>query len=195
MLIDVRIEGISALLIHRFGEAQEDGAPTRAIITDRKDPRAEAASHAYVAKDGSYYFSAFCIPGSMANAGANHKMKGSRKTLRFVVPSAITVLADAITILDPATDQPIPNFEVDARPVTIPATKGRIMRYRPRFNKWAARFELSLESHLLSLDMAQQLLVEAGQSIGIGDFRPEKRGPFGRFRVTLFAERKELEAA
>lgn len=25
-----------------------------------------------------------------------------------------------------------------------------------------------------------------GQSIGIGDFRPEKRGPFGTFRVVKF---------
>jgi hypothetical protein len=36
--------------------------------------------------------------------------------------------------------------------------------------------------------MAQQLLTEAGQSIGIGDFRPEKRGPFGTFRVIKFKE-------
>ena len=34
-----------------------------------------------------------------------------------------------------------------------------------------------------------QLLNEAGQNIGIGDFRPEKRGPFGTFRVTEFKAR------
>ena len=33
-----------------------------------------------------------------------------------------------------------------------------------------------------------KLLQEAGQSIGIGDFRPEKRGPFGTFRVVKFDE-------
>jgi hypothetical protein len=57
------------------------------------------------------------------------------------------------------------------------------MRYRPRFNDWGARFVMHVDDELLSLEMAHQLLSEAGQSIGIGDFRPEKRGPFGRFRV------------
>ena len=72
--------------------------------------------------------------------------------------------------------------------VTIPATKGRIMRYRPRFNEWGARFDLLLDDNALDAEMAHQLLNEAGQSIGIGDFRPEKRGPFGTFRVVRFEE-------
>ena len=38
--------------------------------------------------------------------------------------------------------------------------------------------------------MRHELLTEAGETIGIGDFRPEKRGPFGTFRVTKFAEKK-----
>ena len=29
---------------------------------------------------------------------------------------------------------------------------------------------------------------EAGQSIGIGDFRPEKHGPFGTFRIESIKE-------
>jgi hypothetical protein len=32
----------------------------------------------------------------------------------------------------------------------------------------------------------------AGNSIGIGDFRPEKRGPFGTFRVTRFEEADKI---
>jgi hypothetical protein len=41
---------------------------------------------------------------------------------------------------------------------------------------------------MLALDDAQMLLNEAGVSVGIGDFRPEKRGPFGTFLVTSFKE-------
>lgn len=183
--IDVEIVGVTALLIHRFGEQAEAGEATRRIVVDTRDPRTEALSHAYVAPDGTFYFSAFSIPNSMSSAGSNHKLKGSRKTLRFVVPSAVMVTSDVITIMN-GHGGPAENFEVDSRPVTIPSTKGRIMRHRPRFNQWSARFSLLLDDKQLSVDMASQLLTEAGLSIGIGDFRPEKRGPFGRFRVAKF---------
>ena len=79
---------------------------------------------------------------------------------------------------------------VDARPVTIPATKGRVMRYRPRFNEWGAKFNVLVNDDILDVDTVHQLLNEAGLTIGIGDFRPEKRGPFGTFRVTKFEEVK-----
>lgn len=185
-LIQVEIRGVTPLLIHRFGESAEVSKRTRRTEIQEVDPRNEAEKNAYIANDGTYYFNAFSIPGAMGNAGSNHKARGSRKTLRFVVPSAIRMVSDTITILNGVG--PAKNFEVDSRPVTIPATKGRVMRHRPRFNEWGARFEMMVDETLLAPETAHQLLSEAGQSIGIGDFRPEKRGPFGTFRVTKFDE-------
>lgn len=186
--INVEIRGTSPLLIHRFNDEAEIGKPTRNIVVERRDPREEARKNAYVAPDGTFFFSAFSIPNAMGNAGSNHKMKGSRKTLRYVVPCAVRMTVDVVTIMN--GKGPAHDFEVDARPVTIPATKGRVMRYRPRFNEWGANFDLMVNDELLAVETAHQLLSEAGQSIGIGDFRPEKRGPFGTFRVTKFEERE-----
>jgi len=182
--IHVEIRGVTPLLIHRFGEEAEQSKQTRNVMVETRDPRKEAEKVAYVAKDGTFYFSAAAIPGAMGSAGSNHKMKGSRKSLRYVVPSAVRMTGDTVTILNghgPAT-----GFEVDARPVTIPATKGRVMRYRPRFDQWGAEFDLLINETQLTVENAHKLLTEAGESIGIGDFRPEKRGPFGTFRVTKF---------
>jgi hypothetical protein len=184
--VQVEIRGITPLLIHKFGEEAEASKKTRRVEVKTRDPREEARKVAYIAGDGSYFFNAFAIPNSMGNAGSSHKATGSRKSLRFVVPSAVRMDTDAVTILN--GKGAAKNFEVDARPVTIPATKGRVMRYRPRFNDWGARFVMHVDDELLSLEMAHQLLSEAGQSIGIGDFRPEKRGPFGRFRVVEWKE-------
>lgn len=184
--IEVEIRGTSPLLIHRFSEDSEQAKSTRRTMIKQRDPREEATKAAYIAPDGTFYFSAFSIPNSMGNAGSNHKMRGSRKSLRFIVPSAVRVTNEAITILN--CDGPAKGFEVDARPVTIPATKGRIMRYRPRFDNWGAKFNLILDDSTLDIETAHQLLNEAGQFIGIGDFRPEKRGPFGCFRVVSFQE-------
>lgn len=184
--VQVEIRGITPLLIHKFGADAEVGKKTRRVEVKDKDPREEARKVAYIADDGTYFFNAFSIPNSMGNAGASHKSTGSRKSLRFVVPSAVRMDTDTVTIMN--GKGPAKDFEVDARPVTIPATKGRVMRYRPRFNQWGARFLVHIDDELLSCEMAHQLLNEAGQSIGIGDFRPEKRGPFGRFIVTEWKE-------
>lgn len=184
--VRVRIEGVTPLLVHRFGDQAEMSKSTRKIEATNTDPREEAKRAAYIAGDGTYYFSAFAVPRAMAASGANHKMRGTRKTLRFVVPSAVRVNTDTITIL--SGDGPAKLFEVDARPVTIPATKGRVMRYRPRFNQWAAEFEVEIDESQVSIETAHQLLAEAGRSIGIGDFRPEKSGPFGQFRVVRFEQ-------
>lgn len=185
-LVNIEIRGVTPLLIHRFAEDVETSKRTRLVEMKYRDPREEAKKHAYIASDGTYYFSAFAIPSAMGSAGSNHKSTGSRKTLRFIVPSAVRMTSDTITILNGTS--PAKNFEVDSRPVTIPATKGRIMRHRPRFDQWGARFDLMINDDLLSAEMAHQLLAEAGLQIGIGDFRPEKRGPFGTFRVTAFEE-------
>ena len=187
--IQVEIQGTSPLLIHRFGEAEQTEKTTRRVrVAENYDPREEATKHAYIAPNGTFYFSAFAIPNAMGNAGASHKQKGSRKTLRYVVPSAVRMESDTVTIMNGSGAAK--DFEIDSRPVTIPATQGRVMRHRPRFNCWSAQFILLVNDDMLDPQTAHQLLNEAGQSIGIGDFRPEKRGPFGTFLVTKFAEAK-----
>lgn len=183
---EVEIRGVTPLLVHRFTEAAEYGKATRRIISEMVDPREEARKNAYIAADGTFYLSAFAIQNAMASAGSNHKQRGSRKSLRFVVPSAVRMTTDTLTILNGVGAAK--DFEIDSRPVTIPATKGRIMRHRPRFDQWGMKFNLTVNENLLAPETAHQLLNEAGQSIGIGDFRPEKRGPFGTFRVIKFNE-------
>jgi hypothetical protein len=184
-LVSVEIKGVTPYLMHRFSDEASVETSTRRIRAEKVDPREEAERVAYKAPDGTYYFSSLAIIGSMCQAGTNHKQKGSRKSLRFVVPCAIRLTTDTI-IMRNGDGKPAKSFEVDARPITIPATKGRIMRYRPRFNDWSAAFEFNLNEKLLGVDDAHLLLNEAGEQIGIGDFRPEKRGPFGIFRVTKF---------
>jgi hypothetical protein len=98
----------------------------------------------------------------------------------------VLVTQDTVTILDLDGETPAKSFEVDSRPVTIPATKGRIMRHRPRFDCWSARFSVRVNEDLLPPEFVQQLITEGGQQVGIGDFRPEKGGPFGTFNLSFW---------
>jgi len=190
--VDVTIEGVTSLIQHRFSESAEVDLQksTRLIGATKRLPRDEAEQAAYRFPNGQLYHPGAAIARMLREAGANHKIKGSRRSAKFAVPSAVIVPDDAIALVCPETGKPLDDFEVDSRPVVIPATKGRIMRHRPRLDKWAMKFTLEIDDDLLPTDFVHQLLEEGGRKLGIGDFRPEKGGPFGRFQVTQWSNGK-----
>lgn len=189
--VNVTIVGTTALLQHRFSENAEAAKQTRKVNIQERDPREEAETVSYRLPDGSLYFPGAAIGRLLREAGGSHKQRGSRKSLKYVIPAATLVMTDAIRLHAPDSEEVLNNFEVDSRPVQIPATKGRIMRHRPRLNGWAATFDIRIDETILSSETIHQLLSEGGQQIGIGDFRPEKGGPFGTFRVVKFQESKK----
>lgn len=184
--VDVTIVGTSPLLQHRFSENAEQTKATRQVLQDRGTPREQAEEVVYK-NANHFYFPGTWIAGAITEAGGSHKMRGSRKSAKYVVPAAIRVLDIEVPIRNGDAKTLVKDFEVDSRPVTIPATKGRIMRHRPRFDVWSATFRITINDNLLPEEFVQQLLTEAGEQQGIGDFRPNKRGPFGCFRVTNWA--------
>jgi hypothetical protein len=58
------------------------------------------------------------------------------------------------------------------------------MRSRPCFKDWALEFQLDIEEEEIDPSVIKEVLDYAGKRVGIGDFRPEKGGSFGRFHVT-----------
>lgn len=188
-IVDVEIRGVTALLQHRFTENAEveTGKSTRRMtVEEGVDPRKIAEAAAYRDPNGRSAGSAI-LRALMEAAGA-HKMKGSRRSAKYVVPAAV-ILTDDVMYLGNGSPGEAPKLEVDSRPIVIPATKGRVMRHRARFNEWCATFSLEVNEEVLPTTFVHQILVEAGTQIGIGDYRPEKGGPFGRFQVTKWQER------
>lgn len=181
--IEARIKGTTALLMHRFAEQSEVNKPTRSQVVQERDPRQEAEKVAYRTSEGKFYIPGAAFSRLLREAGGAHKLKGTRKSAKYVVPSAVLVMDDAVILLNGDEKSPAKDFEVDSRPVVIPATKGRIMRHRPRFNCWSAKLSIRINDDILPTDFIHTLLTEGGQQIGVGDFRPEKGGPFGTFQV------------
>ena len=81
----------------------------------------------------------------------------------------------------------VSKYEVDARPVVVPATKGRIMRFRPRLDEWQVTFEIEYDADLLTEIQIRKIVDDTGSRVGVLDFRPERKGPFGRFIVTSWS--------
>lgn len=57
------------------------------------------------------------------------------------------------------------------------------VRTRPFFTEWACSFEIEFTSSLLKQNQIVNLLAAAGVIVGVGDWRPQKGGPYGKFRI------------
>lgn len=85
-------------------------------------------------------------------------------------------------------------YEIDVRRGVNKTTKGAQAIVRPRFDDWKFRVTMEIDESdaNLTASKAKELFQKAGKMIGLADFRPTCRGPFGRFRV---AEWKEVPMA
>ena len=189
IVVEAWITGLQPMLQNRATEEALSGQTRTNNAGERETPRDQAARCLYrIANDGGQ----IAVPGGaiarmLREAGGSHKSKGSRKSLKFIVPAAVIVMDDLCGLYLPDRKTPIVDFEVDSRPVTIPATKGRIMRHRARFERWSLKVTLRINTDILAEAMIRQLMAEGIQQIGIGDFRPEKGGPFGIGSVTSWS--------
>ena len=118
----VCIQGISALLQHRFSDAEATQVSTRKIHLKKQDPREAAEKAAYRNDAGELYIPGTSIARMLREAGAAHKQRGCRKSLKYVVPAAALVVEEQIVLRD-AEGNPLTKFDVDSRPVLIPSTK------------------------------------------------------------------------
>jgi hypothetical protein len=58
------------------------------------------------------------------------------------------------------------------------------IRTRPIFSEWACALEFQIVSNLVKETQVANLLAAAGTIVGMGDWRPQKGGSYGRFRLT-----------
>ena len=73
------------------------------------------------------------------------------------------------------------DIEIDSRPVVI--QRARVMKHRTRIEKWNLVFSFEIEEDIIPVEDVHEMVVDAGRRSGIGDYRPSKGGPFGRFQV------------
>ena len=63
----------------------------------------------------------------------------------------------------------------------------RVQRARPIFRAWALSFEAWWVTEDLDVDTVSRIATTAGRLVGMGDYRPDKGGTFGRFTVEVTA--------
>lgn len=71
---------------------------------------------------------------------------------------------------------------MDARTVVV--RRNRVMTYRPMFREWSVEeVNVIFDPNVINEDDLLRSWTNAGMMIGIGDYRPDKGGIFGRYFV------------
>jgi len=201
--IKCSIAGSSPLLMNRFTEQAaakiSAGSSSTITISARGTPREQAEPKLYTSANGRPMLPGPNVFRGLIDAGAFHK--AGRKAITThkssLVPAGVQIEELECLLSDPFKPGEWPTWEVDSRSVVNPATGGRMMCHRPRFDAWGLDFTLLIDDKMFDHAIVRLLVDDLGTKIGLGDFRPSRKGPFGRFLVShweVFVEQKIKEA-
>lgn len=185
MYISVTIRGVTPLLMNRFTAekaVKEDGTPVMA--GEPGTPREQAAPKRYYDDNERLFIPGSSIFACLIAAGKFQKVGKSKLTTMktSLVPAGLAV-EELDCLLHDHDGKPLTKWEVDSRSVVVPSTGGRIMCHRPRIDKWDCTYTLDIDSDMFSENIVRKLVDDGGKKIGLCDYRPSRKGPFGRYVV------------
>lgn len=189
----VPIIGDSPLIMHAFSAKAKrqmlDAMQGRRAPKQAKDPEAEYESAFYrlKAKRGRVAASkARAKYGLPADAFKQATVGAARFYGKAVT---MTALKQFIFIHGEAGDDgralvPIIG-EPEMREDVVRVGQGTDLRYRPEFWPWEATLTVTYFSQAITHDSVISLIGAGGVAVGVGEWRPEKNGTFGRYRINM----------
>ena len=177
--VKLKVTGLTPLIQNKMKESilkdMEDVRTGKAKKSTRKavDPKKEYLKSSYIQDDGSFGFpaSAFKQCAVRAGKGLGLAMTDTR-TLFFVLPNAPDGECVAIKSKKPLLRKD---------PVNVKT--GKDLRFRPEFRNWKADLLIKFDADRITIEQIANLLNHGGQTVGVGEWRPEKNGTFGTFEV------------
>lgn len=194
MKLLIRIEGTTPLICNRFtdaaAEASSTGVRGSGAAQDRGTPQEVAQSKIYIGLGGEPMIPQPNLMRCLVEGGRFHKAGKTQLTTAKSshMYACLDIAGAEIPLLH---KQP---WKVDTRAVRIPSTGGRILAHRPMFDDWALEFECELDTSIVGAKVFRMVVDDAGKRIGLGDFRPATKGPYGKFVVVKWEEVAQLQA-
>lgn len=178
---NVTIQGTTPLLMNRpsmlIGDISKEKTQTE------QTPEESCIDKLYEI-EGKLYQPSTHIKGSLVDAGKNQKVVGKGKaTYSKIVGYAVNIKPFEIV----HKKQKWTAFSVLA---VNPNTKGRNLLHRPMLKEWELDFQIEFDEDQIPASILKEIFDRAGKISGVGDWRPNKKGTFGKFQVTSWKEAK-----
>lgn len=181
--VSVPIVGTMPLIVHNFSEKSKrqmlDAQQGRKSPKQVRDPETEYNAAFYRTKDGyGFPVTAFkaCTVGAARFYGKDVRMTELRQFMFFhghlseKDPQALVEIVGTPRMREDVVRLGGPSRSAD-------------LRYRPEFPEWSATLLVTYVTSSLSRASVLSLIDAGGMGIGIGEWRPEKRGEFGTFKI------------
>lgn len=171
----IKVIGDSPLIVHRWSEkAKKEMLDKQMKVAKKgreaKDPQRDFEESIYHHPDGGYGFPSIAF--KCAAVDACRFTDGTKMT---VARGAFHVEGEYVAIKG---GKPEPREDM----VRVGMGTADI-RYRAEFKEWSADIPIAYNKHALSREQIVNLFNLAGFGVGVGEWRPEKNGQFGRFHV------------
>ena len=175
-----KVRGLSPLLMHNprgMLATPAGGLKTRSYPS----PEEEAETAAYrLEGSGQLYLPSVCFRASLLRGCVGRRVgKYGAATL---MQAAVFTTSTECLLLDPKSGEPITDYKVFTTSV-VPPKQGRIPRSRPLIQSWEVDLTLDIDNSFTTPKMVEELLDIAGRIAGVGDWRPGKKGEYGRYQV------------
>lgn len=176
--LSLMLIGDSPLIVHAWSEKAKQQMLDKQMkkatkAKEAKDPEADYEACFYRTETGGHGFPAIGVKAAMVSACRFVEMKMTEARGAFHIDcEMLSVIGD-----------PRPREDM----VRVGMGTADI-RYRPEFVDWRIPVDIKFNAGVISPEQIANLLNTAGFAIGIGEWRPERNGSYGRFHVGGEAE-------
>lgn len=177
--VEITLAGLSPLIMHKWSKKAKEEMLAKQMKAARKgkeakDPERDYEESIYRDPDGRFGFPTIAF--KAAAVGACRFTDGTKMTFArgaFHIDGELALIEGE------------PRMREDMVRVGMGTAD---IRYRAEFPEWRATFRLTYNAHALSEEQILNLFNLAGFGVGVGEWRPEKDGQHGRFRVESIKE-------
>ena len=178
----IPIVGTAPLIVHKFSEKAKrqmlDAAQGRKTPKAAKDPEAEYEAAFYRHDDGGYGFPVIAFKSASVGAcrffGKSLPMTLARQCMFFDAEFSAAA-GQKLVRLDGE-----PHMRED---VTRVGMGGTDLRYRPEFTQWSTTISVTYVESMITRESIVSLIDAGGMGVGVGEWRPEKKGDFGTYQI------------
>ena len=180
--LQVPIVGTSPLIVNKFNEKAKrqmlDAMQGRKTPKVAKDPEADYQSSFYRLDDDTYGFPVIAFKAATVGAARFYGKSVSMTALRqFIFMNGEFSKVDGQKLARISGE---PHMREDIVRVGM---GGSDLRYRGEFSEWSSVIEVVYVRSMLTRESVLSLIDAGGMGVGVGEWRPEKRGDFGTYMV------------
>jgi hypothetical protein len=182
--ITLTLVGDSPLIMHKWSEKAKKEMLDKQMKKAKtakaaKDPEQDYKDSLYEYPGGGYGFPTIGIKAAAVNAAAQCDMFKTDARATFHIDGELVKI----------------DGEPEPREDMVRVGMGTAdIRYRGEFKNWSTTFTIRYNASVLSAEQIVNLFNAAGFGVGIGEWRPQKSGSYGRFHVATGAEAKAATA-